>query len=217
MECQEARDIVKKIIQGEAVDGEQREQAEAHIQTCEICLERFGRIAETIVMQKADCTHYLEQIPDYVEAQLEDRQDLSEFTELQSHLDICEECVEAYALLFDTMYEAQMGMLEEVDEVPGTDLSFMEDNSETNGVISISQWMLVLAKLRFRRKKKILLGAKRPSRQRLDPLVILIFTILILLMIGIAIWSGFFSNLYNFDLIFMWVLKLLIPKPIRQT
>jgi len=77
----------------------------------------------------AACDRCIEQVDDYVAAQLAGRAYTTLFPEVAEHLDACVECAAAYARLYEL--ETEAGSLPRPEEMPEPDLSFLPGEALT--------------------------------------------------------------------------------------
>ena len=126
VDCYEARKSLKDLLLGRSLESDELQRVEAHVATCPYCQMRLQLLAMEIVMKpEGTCSIWRDQLHAYVEAQLAGHGEDAEFVDLRRHLDACVDCSEAYALLYETMWAEQQGMIPEPPTMPRLDTSFL--------------------------------------------------------------------------------------------
>lgn len=80
---------------------------------------------------EAECQRCLNQLDDYVAAQLAGDDEAARFPEVAFHLDACVECAGAYARLYELALAEAANQLPQPDRAPAPDLSFLRPSPLT--------------------------------------------------------------------------------------
>lgn len=123
MECHDALEALTEP------DGDEADEARAHVMTCPACLSQFDQLARAVLSMEADelsCAECRARLPAYHEVEERDTELSAGLSAVAGHLDRCPYCAEEYRALREAMDAWNAGTLPEPEQPPTFDLSFLE-------------------------------------------------------------------------------------------
>lgn len=94
-------------------------------------IQKLAQFAQAIytVPTKHDCDQCLANLEAYIQIQLEGGHYIKEMPQVAQHLDLCDICSQAYALLYELAWSEAHGTMAQPDQIPAPDLGFLQASS----------------------------------------------------------------------------------------
>lgn len=113
--------------------------------------DRLARLAQALRSEptEADCQTCINQLDDYIAAQLAGKNYVAQFPRVTVHLDNCIACAEAYARLYDLEVAINADLLPEIAKMPSPDLSFLAQPTKVTNLADVLRQSLTQLGNRF--------------------------------------------------------------------